>query len=298
MAFSSYLLICLVFVLSIEAAVRVFNLADYILYARSDAFGYSPNPGASGRMRNRYRWRINPRGERSDIDSAIEKSSVVLVGDSVVEGGSFIDQSETLANRIIEATCRTVHPVAASGWTLPNELSFVLANEHLFAAETFVFVSNGNDLMRINDRVSRITHPTDRPAFQTAFLVRRYLGAIWHGVRARIRADSRAVLPGPDPDAVWQVPLARFLGRFDGRLIWVLYPSRTELRDRTAPCAKLKGQITERAEIIDLSEVPDWTLACYLDELHPNGHGRRVLAEALSRAILRQGQADRLASGG
>ena len=108
-----------------ELAARYLRLADYILYYRDTEIGYAPQPNSSGLLRRRNRWRFNAMGLRSDTDAPADAEAIVLVGDSIVEGGSNVDQDETLAYHLARLAGRRVHPVGGGGWALENEFAFL-----------------------------------------------------------------------------------------------------------------------------------------------------------------------------
>ena len=105
-----------------ELFARYLGLANYILYRRCSEMGYIPEPNSSGLMRRRYRWRFNGMGMRSDFDGIIDADGIVLVGDSIVEGGASVDQADTLGSHVSRAINRRVYSVGAGGWSLPTKV--------------------------------------------------------------------------------------------------------------------------------------------------------------------------------
>lgn len=275
-----------------EFIVRRLRFADYIRYRRSTDVGYFPRPNSSGLMRGRYRWRINAMGLRADFDEPIRTDAVVLVGDSIVEGGAFVDQADTIGCQIEKQINRRVYPVGAGGWTLGNELAFLNKNPSLLETRTCVIVTNSDDLGDLNRWSTENTHPTKIPWSHMLFLIGRLCWNFWYRVRGVLWIPQVERSSGGDAKPHWRMSVSTLLGRYEGRLIWVLYPDRTELKRGAEPCAQLRQLASQAAEIIELTKERDWTEGCYLDRLHPNAIGRKVLANVIASAVLGSRQFD------
>jgi hypothetical protein len=76
-----------------------------------------------GHFLNRYQWAYDERGMRTKNYVSTLSGAVILLGDSVVDGGNYLTQSETLAERLQGAIGRTVYPIACHGWSIENELA-------------------------------------------------------------------------------------------------------------------------------------------------------------------------------
>lgn len=263
-----------------ELAARRLRLADYPLFVRSRAVGYHFRPGTSGTMGGRYRWRINAMGLRTDCDAAPGPESIVILGDSTVEDGTYTDQNETLAARIARATGRDVHPVACPAWSLENQLAFLRENPSLYDAGTLVFVTNTQDLAALNCWETQSAQPTRRP-----------LSHAWYKLMRATHLQRRKAFPfffpawADEADRTWESSVRELLDEYRGRLIWLFYPLPFELERGEQPCAALRPLIAARAECFDLAAVPGWSLGCYADEVHPSARGRDLLLEAISTAL-------------
>lgn len=268
-----------------EMIARHLHLADYILYTRSHEFGFMPQPNSSGVLRRRYRWRINSDGLRSDQCRPVLQEGILLVGDSIVEGGATTDQSDTLSHHLASQTDRPIYPIAASGWTLGNELAFLQHNPAFLVAGTCVIITNSEDLDTVNHWSNEATHPTTAPQFQLLYLIKRVGWALWYRLNEPTSSHSHEALVLPGDRADWQVSVKDFLSSFQGRLIWVLYPSRLERASAVRPAEGLRSLIEGSVSVVDLISYHDWTDACYRDRMHPNTHGRQVLSEVLARLL-------------
>lgn len=273
------LTICFFVCLSAELFVRSTRFADYIRYIPDDSFGYCPSPNAAGLMRGRFDWRINAGGLRTDHDDAEVEDAIAVIGDSIVEGGSFVRQDQTLAYLIEDELNRAVYPIAAGGWTLSNEIEFLKKKSNLDKFQILVIVVNSDDLDGVNPWSSEITHPTFTPRSQLYYIVRR-------AFRPYIYQFFPAESPGEVSDA-WKARVRWLQGEGDARLIWVLYPNADELALDVRPCIELREALGRDATIIDLMDQSDWRSDCYADRLHPNAKGRAVLAKVIASVIER-----------
>lgn len=269
-----------------ELTVRYWRLADYIRYRPAADIGYAPQPNSSGSFRRRYRWRFNSIGIRTDEDAPVEPDSLVLVGDSIVEGGAKVGQEVTLGYLVSQRTGKPVHPVGAGGWTLENEFAFLRKHPELLSAGVFVMVTNSDDLRAINPWSSHSTHPTSPPISHLAYLVRRFSWPNRQRLLARLGRRPVPGASGPGGNDQWMRSVSAFLEIYQGRLIWVLYPDRTEFAGRIAPCQALRPLIAGRAETVELLHLSGWGLDCYHDRLHPNDTGRKLLADTISAVVL------------
>lgn len=268
----------------IEVLIRWLRLANYIRYSPSARIGYFPLPLSSGYMRGRYRWRINAMGLRADFDEAIKADAIVLVGDSIVEGGAFVDQSDTIGPQIERRIGRRVYPVGAGGWGLANELAFLKANPSLLNARTCVIISNSDDLGAANEWSNKFTHPTQPPRSHLLFFAGRVVLAAWYKVRHDLRVRSERP-HAADATIQCDEHISWLKHTYRGRLIWVMYPDRKELEQGTQPCVELKRLASQFAEIVDLGSEPDWNHHCYGDRIHPSAIGRVVLADVIASAV-------------
>ncbi len=267
------LIITAIFILA-ELIVRRKKAADYIVYSSNQFFGYCPKPMSSGLMRGRYDWYINEIGLRTHHRCTEIKGAIALVGDSIVEGGSYVRQGETLSYLIEKKLERIVHPIAASGWSLSNEIEFIKQNSMFLEARLIIIVVNSDDLCDVNPWSSEFTHPTKTPLFRLVYLVRRLGWPYFYRLKHRTKPEASS-------DA-WMTRV-RWLQEHDGaQLIWVLYPNADELVEGARPCAALYDALGAGAVIVDLSDQVDWQPDCYADRLHPNAKGRGVLASVIA----------------
>lgn len=276
------LVLCALALLVAELAVRARHLADYPLFMKHDLVGYHFRPNASGSMRGRFHWRFNAMGLRLDHDRPADADTVLIVGDSVVEGGNYLNVPDTLGGQVETLLGRPVYPVGCGGWALENELAFLRLHPELLAAGALVMVVNSRDLIALNRPGSASTQPMRRPLLHVAYLARRMTWGHRHRLRQRF-------LPQPkprDPVDAWIASTLQLMDRAAGKqLIWVLYPDLADALAGKRPCPELRPLIAGRAELIEVLDIPGWSAACYADDIHPNATGRELLARTIAGAL-------------
>ncbi|NQU41022.1 MAG: hypothetical protein HQ523_13810 [Lentisphaerae bacterium] len=148
--------------------------------------------------------KFNRYGMRSDAIAprrAAHELRILVLGDSVPNGGSLTDQAE-LATEIVkrDLTARLSRPVvvgniSAGTWSPPNLLAYIEVFG-TFDATVAVIILNGEDLddvptfAPLNPR----THPTRKPLTATGELVSRYL---WPRLAGLLDQTDSEELPPP-----------------------------------------------------------------------------------------------------
>lgn len=226
---------------------------------------------------------------------------VLVVGDSIVNGGNPTDQSE-LATTLLQARLRAegrpdaiVGNVSAGSWGVPNELAY-LKEYGLMGADVVVLVLNRGDV----DDVPTFAplHPTMQPTTTPASAVvegwQRY---VWPKLFGRGGAKPPAsappqqaadTTPKAEPALKELVALVRDAG---ARLVVVQHTARAELEGDPHP-GTLRLSATVRAlgvpQIGDRDALLEAAAAgkvVYRDHIHPNAEGQRALANVLADAV-------------
>lgn len=282
MAFFSFsAAFCLIALAAAEVAVRRAGLANVPLFRRDRQLGYAMAPGQRGAFRGRHAWIYNGQGMRVADDPVTLAGATLVIGDSVVDGGIRVHQADTLAETLRAQTTSPVWPVACHGWGLVNELAALRALPDWTQAARIVFVLNPDDFGPIDMRGGELSFPTRRPLCRTAWLLCRQfyrspLGARLFGL---VKADAG---DADFHDRLVQ-DFAETLSGYGGAVSIVRYPKRgqgdrgEQLYDRLVTAAG-----SERCRLIELASRPGWSDGCYLDSIHPNREGIRVLAAAIA----------------
>ena len=259
-----------------ESVARLAGVTDAPIFRVNEKIGYYPAADQQGRFLNEHGWAFNDRSMGVAARYRWSPDGVLLVGDSVVYGGNPLDQSDKVGPLLAKATHRPVWPLAAGGWALENELQMLDANPDLLRLPTIVWVSNTGDFGAENAWPNSVTYPDHRPWSALVSLLRRTV------LRPHDVVDSPT---SPAATARWKTDLRRFLERYHGRLIWVLYPKKNEVGTHPVDFEPLLSTIKGRADVLDLSDDPAWRRAQYRDAIHPSADGDRVMASEIARAL-------------
>lgn len=222
------------------SARQVLGLGDPPLYMAHPTIEYMLQPGRAYRRFgndfkvNRYGMRsaeITPRREGNEV-------RLLVLGDSVPNGGSLTDQSE-LASEILKRALAEaldvsveVGNISAGSWSPPN-LAAYLKTFGTFDTDVAFVVLNRQDLHDVPRfaALKSYKHPTRKPLTATGELLNRYI----------IGRAMRAVMPKrPPPDhprreEMEQVCLdalsdvIAMLRRSDCRVVILYHPARDEV---------------------------------------------------------------------
>src|SRR3974390_1342025 len=107
----------------VDLVLRRKGLGQFPLFAFDANCLYRMKPSPRGCFLNRYNWAYDANGMRHDGKLADFADATLLLGDSVVDGGAYLSQAQTMAARGSTACGETVYPIACTGWTLANALN-------------------------------------------------------------------------------------------------------------------------------------------------------------------------------
>jgi lysophospholipase L1-like esterase len=163
-----------ILIIAAELLLRVFGLADPVLYRQNPIYGYEPKPKQSS-VRLGVPIFINDVGLRDDEDYDSMKSNkkILLIGDSVTYGGSRTNQ-EDLFTEVLERKLRTQEPgikvlnAGVNGYSISQmfhraeqlmqdiepDFLIIYAVRRDFFRPPVTFISEGN-----------IIYPTKKPRF-------------------------------------------------------------------------------------------------------------------------------------
>ena len=282
-----------------EVVVRSAGLVDFPIYQVDDHVGYLPQPNQAGTLMHARHWVFNDRSMGIATPwKASDKTDILLIGNSVVLGGTPYDQIDKIAPLMqsrLAAAC-AVWPVATGGWSAVNALNFLERNPDLVdGTDFFVWEYMAHGLTRPTPWLGETKFPTRTPLWAGGYVVHKWF-VEW--------------LAAPPPQGLaTAATVADNYRRFDAMLarlsradqpagIVLLYPDRNQLagarlglewmpeRPRIERMAHEHGLL-----VVDVSSQPEWTDALYRDDVHPTREGNVVLAGILVRAV-------RLALGG
>lgn len=270
-----------------ETGLRVAGVGGFALYARDPHSIYRMASNQQGRFRRRARWRYDRFGMRSDVDVGSLAGRIVVLGDSVVEGGLHLDQRDTLAAALERETGHPVSPVACHGWALINELGALAATPGWDEAAALVWVINTGDFDTIGRGENELSFPTRRPVLLTLWLLRRYIyrkNPWWWPWGKRVAP------PGPPRPELRERALAEYEALAPHLPQTVVIVGHA-MRGEDIRAHRFLDQLVAvrpGAALVVPAESPGWSEDCYLDFIHPNARGAALMAQAIAPYLPRK----------
>jgi hypothetical protein len=215
---------------AIELTLRILGLHRFPLFRSGGASVYHMRERQRGAFRHRSTWIYNECGMRTDRPFVASPGAVIVLGDSVVDGGLRISQDEMLARGIEAAAPVEVFPLACHGWAMRNQIEALAALPGWRNCGALVWVLNPGDFDTIGQGGSAFSFPEHRPWLLSLWLLRRYLLRR----RGSARQSDPSAWPTPDP-ALRSGNLERaqdVLRGFEGIIVIVHFPARENGRSR------------------------------------------------------------------
>jgi hypothetical protein len=197
---------------------------------------------------------------------------IILIGDSVVNGGLFLDQPARLGPQLARVLGRRVWPVGAPSWALLTEVRYLAATLEAGATQHIVFVANSEDFVGTTPWRGEYLQPTRRPA--------SVLFGAFGSVAVRLLGRIRP-FPAPPSSDEWKHELEALLRWHQGRVTFVLHPMRAEL-----PGGPDSTELRMAAPAASFCHVASaLTPDAYDDYIHLTEEGTRSLALAIARCL-------------
>jgi len=273
-----------------EVALRVVGFGDPPLARLDDKVEYVLIPDRSYR-RFGNRIEINGQGLRAPDLTKVpspDQPRVLVIGDSVIYGNHFLDQSETVAAQmskdLITSTCQPLAvPVAVSSWGPVNQAAY-LKRHGDFGAKVALIVLSGHDLLDTPTWSSNVVPYRLTPSYT----------AITDAAQAVLQ--RRAVAhPKPDPTVSNETRAAQSLAALDAMAVQlrtakislslVYHPTLPERQGQPHMARAIFADWAQRQAIpfLDLGVI----LAdpgTYRDHIHPAANGAETLALTLAQS--------------
>ncbi|MGB3308316.1 MAG: GDSL-type esterase/lipase family protein [Nodosilinea sp.] len=291
----------------VEIFLRVrYGLGNPPLYVADARTGYRLAPHQTLRRRGN-RIAINAysmRGPATSPHRTADTLRVLMVGDSIVNGGGWTDQSELLSLRVQTALDRLkpaefqqveVLNASANSWGPRNELGYVL-RFGTFEAQVVLLVLNTDDLFAIApnsyDLGRNPQYPTRRPPL-----------ALWEAVARR-----RKYTPGPELQALHDQggdrvgvnleairQLNQVVAAAGGQLAIAMTPLRRELtgdgpRDYERVARQRLTTLAQAEGVPYLDFLPRFQQTryepLYYDHIHLSAEGNSWVGQALAELVV------------
>lgn len=247
------------------------------------------------------------RGRSHEVDSE-RTIEVLLVGDSVLNGGALTDDADT-ADSLLNGLGFTVdgkravfRNLSAGSWAPPQQLAYLKAYG-VGEAQAIILVLSSHDALSRHTG-PEAPFPSRKPwlaaeefVWRYVFQQRRHLFDASQGWEASAAAIPTEIAASPNSSAISCWCLAQICDYCAERklpLAAVLWPSRIEATaNKWDPTCKSITDVLTRNQIqwIDLlptvRDQPDFAASIYRDDIHPTIAGQRVVAGGSLRATLR-----------
>jgi hypothetical protein len=278
------ILICFAALVMVELLIRLLGITSFALFAKDDRCHYRMKAAQRGRFLNRYQWSYDERGMRTKNHVSTLSGAVILLGDSVVDGGNYLTQSDTLAERLQGAIGKTVYPIACNGWSIGNELAALTSMPSWQDADKLIVVLNTGDFNYTNEGSSPWSFPSRLPLWLLPWLICRQL-------YRRYPAWWPPERPAPTAEAVRRLRdqnLTRFkdvVEQFRGTVSILRFPLKGEDPAKETYFETLAAVAKSKVSLIDIIDSPLWTDDCYRDNIHPNSTGVDVLSRCIQEKL-------------
>ncbi len=229
----------------------------------------------------------NERGMRSPTLKGDGREIVLVLGDSVPNGGSQTDQSQ-LATSMLDDDRHLFANMSAGSWGPANELAALESNLDL-APAAIVVILNSEDLADVPSFAPLdAAHPAQTPAFALLEAVQTYLPRYLLFLKGQATAPQP---PSPEDYADGRAALEALLSRLDALPVphcIVLHPTRAEVGGEPSADSR---EILARIQAHGIAVVDERDLlqaaggALYRDPIHPNAEGQKLLARAIGSCL-------------
>jgi lysophospholipase L1-like esterase len=294
-----------------ELAARVFlGLGNPVLYVADPTIEYMLRPNQDVRRFGKHIF-VNQYAMRSESFPEHKRNAdelrVLVMGDSVVNGGNRTDQSQLattlLRDRLVAETRRpvVVGNVSAGSWGPPNMLEWTRSFGFL-AADVVVVVLSSHDASDVPTFASldSTAQPTARPISALLEGMVNYLPRIlpWGPSSAGGTAEMQSDMRAPDEaalDAFSQ--LVRDARRAGACVSMVQHLTKAELADRPGPGHRALQSLAAELSVPNFDDAHTLSAAVrtepsiYRDNIHFSDAGQRILADELLQAVARCEQA-------
>jgi hypothetical protein len=195
------LVIGLTALVATEGFLRIaFGLGNPPLFQKDSVTGYRFKPNQEI-IRFDKRMEFNQYSQRSEpiaLEKPKETIRILMVGDSVLNGGNPIDQSQTITERIetkIQAPGHSVEVLnaSASSWGIGNQLGYLQKFGTLHSDIVILLISSHNlsQSTSTSDRVGKNPfYPDHPPLFAIQEVISRY---ILPNIQEAIRTDQSSI---------------------------------------------------------------------------------------------------------
>lgn len=302
------IILAIVFCLAVvtELGLRMTGFGNPLIYIADEQIGYLLAPNQRTR-RFGNRIEINEysmRGESIQIPSP-STLRVLLLGDSIANGGWWTDQANTisslLSNSLSVKTSNYQHVevlnASANSWGPRNELAY-LQKFGSFNAQVVVLLINTDDLFSTAPTSLPVgrdrNYPDSKPGLALVFVFNRYFSKPKPIPEMKAVYDEAGDRVGFNLEAIGKIQgLAR---QANSQFLLVMTPLLREItsggsRDYEVKARQRLSEFTQEKQISYIDFLPVFNStkdvqALYQDHIHLNKQGNQLVSEAIERSVL------------
>lgn len=289
-------------VLLLEAGLRLLGFGNPLLYTADPQIGYLVAPSQQTRRFGKL-IAINQYAMRSPEIAATRPANtlrVLMLGDSIINGGWWTDQANTIPSLLQQQLASThadaeVLNASANSWAPRNELAY-LQRFGSFQAQVIVLVINTDDLFGTapasvvvgRDR----NYPDRQPPFALAEAVSRYLLKPRPIPLAAVQAEGGDRV-GFNLEAIQQIQ--KIAAQNNAKFILVMTPLFREIgslgpRDYEQKARQRLQAFTEAEQILFIDFLPIFNALpdpsrLYHDQIHLNLAGNQQVVQQIEKQI-------------
>ncbi|MES2308620.1 MAG: hypothetical protein V4507_07140 [Verrucomicrobiota bacterium] len=284
-----------------EVGVRTAGLGNFPIYQTDSEIGYIPAPSQSGKFLNKNDWCYNDKSMGvSENYEPSEKMDLLLLGDSLVQGGNPYRQVEKLGPQLqgLLGEEYRVWPIGAPSWGFLNEKEYLDRHPEVMPGlDGLIWVFNSGDFQDRSKWWTDATHPRSRPLLLSYYVLNKYV------FEGNLKVKYPSLLFWVKSPA--QNSLKRMDEEFDGLSnelqalqshplkykIIVFYPDKGEFSNHENPfydflSSRIQAQAEENGwKFIDIRTLPEWKSEYYRDQIHPTPQGYSILSKKIKELV-------------
>ncbi|MBD2629090.1 SGNH/GDSL hydrolase family protein [Trichormus variabilis] len=291
----------------IELGLRsLFGFGNPLIYIGDEQIGYLLAPNQSTRrMGNQIE--INEYSMRSAPIQKLPQPStlrVLLLGDSIANGGWWTDQKNTISSLLMAALSSQSHyqqvevlNASANSWGPRNELAY-LQRFGNFQAQALILLINTDDLFATAPTSLPVgrdrNYPNHKPPLAIAEVLQRYVFKQKSIPELEVLQNEAGDRVGINLEAISKIH--SFAQENNSQLLLVMTPLLREIgepgsRDYEIVARKRLSDFTKEQQINYIDFLPKFNSitnpkALYQDHIHMNTKGNKFVSEVIERSLL------------
>ncbi len=264
----------------------VFGLGDPPLYKRDAAYEYALTSNQS-LIRFGNKFSTNSFGMRSSNINPEQDEILLLVGDSVVNGGALLDQSETIStiteqrfSALYKYRKVKVASISAGSWGPQNQIAFLEQLPELNIIGAALVFSSHDDSDIPTFRYPDTLVPQSRPALALEEVVWKYLPALLERVFKFVRN-------GGEPIKIWKShknggEVRKIVSALERYSVPLLIYHHLTLREISSESLSFNDEHISDVRYFDYQASEDFeSRLYYIDNIHPSPLGAKLMGEQI-----------------